>query len=466
MDTFLIKAFQLILSLSILVVLHEGGHFFFAKVFKVRVEKFFLFFDPKFHLFSTKDKWFTRLFPRFRNKETEYGIGWLPFGGYVKIAGMIDESMDTEQMKQPVQAWEFRSKPAWQRLFIMIGGVLVNFLLALVIYSSILFVWGEEYIPMKRMYMGFNFNEEAQTIGFRDGDVLISADGVAFQRLDGNVYRALSEAKTVTVKRRQKYVNISMPEDMDMLSMIRQVPAFLVPRIPSVVDSVPVGTPAYEAGLRSGCKINEVDGVKVYFWSDFDNLMSRKADMLATGCSREDSLRLRTMTVVYTTRDHRQTDTVEVCLTADYKLGVIKRSLSNYYKPIHVEYGFWESIPAGVRHGLSVLTGYVSDLKYVFTSDGVKSVGSFGTIGSIFPDVWDWQSFWGITAFLSIMLAFMNILPIPALDGGHVLFLLAEIIMRRPPSEKFMERAQMVGMTLLIALMLLACYNDIVRFLF
>ncbi|MCM1108900.1 MAG: RIP metalloprotease RseP [Clostridium sp.] len=466
MDIFLIKAFQLILSLSILVVLHEGGHFLFSKLFKVRVEKFYLFFDPWFHLFSTKDKWFTRLFPRFRDKETEYGIGWLPFGGYVKIAGMIDESMDTEQLRKPAQKWEFRSKPAWQRLFIMIGGVLVNFLLALVIYSAVLFTWGEQYIPMKRMYMGFNFNQEAQAIGFRDGDVLISADGVPFQQFDGNVYRTLSEANTVTVKRNRRYVNINMPEEMDMLQMIRQYPAFLVPRVPSVVDSVLVGTPAYEAGLRSGCKINAIDGQPIYYWSDFDNLMSRKADMLSAGCSHADSVRLRTMTVAYTAQSHLQPDTVEVQLTEDYRLGIVKRSLLHYYKPIQVEYGLLESIPAGVSHGVAVLSGYVSDLKYLFTSDGVKSVGSFGTIGSIFPATWNWQAFWEITAFLSIMLAFMNILPIPALDGGHVLFLLAEIIMRRPPSDKFLERAQMVGMVLLISLMLLACYNDIVRFLF
>lgn len=466
MDTFLIKTFQLILSLSILVVLHEGGHFLFSKLFKVRVEKFFLFFDPKFHLFSTKDKWFLRLFPRFRNRETEYGIGWLPFGGYVKISGMIDESMDTEQLKKPAQAWEFRSKPAWQRLLIMTGGVLVNFFLALFIYSAILFTWGEEYIPMKRMTMGFNFNEAAHAIGFQDGDILMEADGVPFQRFEGTVFRTISEAQTVTVKRQGQYVNITMPEDMDMLAMLRQVPPFLAPRVPSVVDSVLVGMPAYEAGLRSGCKINAVDGVKVYYWDQFDNLMSRKADQLAAGCSREDSIRLRTMRVVYTPAGHMPSDTVDVLLTADYQLGIMKRSLLHYYKPIRVNYTLAESIPAGVRHGLDVLGGYVSDLKYIFTSEGVKSVGSFATIGSIFPATWDWQSFWEITAFLSIMLAFMNILPIPALDGGHVLFLLAEIIMRRPPSDKFLERAQMVGMTLLICLMLLACYNDIVRFLF
>ena len=466
MDATLIKALQLILSLSILVVLHEGGHFFFSKLFGVKVEKFFLFFDPYFHLFSTKDKWVTRLFPRLKKNETEYGVGWLPFGGYVKISGMIDESMDTEQMSKPVQSYEFRAKPAWQRLFIMIGGVLVNFLLALVIYSMVLFAWGEQYMPMKNMTMGFNFNESAKTIGFQDGDQLVAADGVDFERFDGTVYRTISEAKTVTVLRNGALIDLQMPEDMNMLQMLQENPPFLVPFVPSEVDTVLAGTPAYEAGIRGGCRIDAIDGKPVKCWSDFDNLMARKADVLAAGCSHEDSVRLRSLTVVYTDPVSAQTDTVALTLTPDYKLGIVKTSMLNYYDLATNTYGFWESIPAGVRHGLSVLSGYVSDLKYMFTSEGVKNVGSFGTIGSIFPATWDWQSFWEITAFLSIMLAFMNILPIPALDGGHVLFLLVEIVTRRPPSQKFMERAQVIGMTLIFGLMLLACYNDIMKFLF
>lgn len=461
----LIKALQLILSLSILVILHEGGHFFFSKLFKVKVEKFYLFFDPYFHLFSTKDKWITRIFPKLKKNETEYGVGWLPFGGYVKIAGMIDESMDTEQLKQPVQPWEFRAKPAWQRLFIMIGGVLVNFLLALFIYSMVLFAWGEEYMPMKSVTMGFQFNESAKTLGFQDGDRLVAADGVTFERWDANVYRTLSEAQTVTVDRGGRQVNIQLGGDLDLLKMLKEVPPFMAPIVPSVIDSVLPDMPAAKAGIHAGDRILAVDGSPVSTWSDFDLLMARKSDVLAAGCTPADSARLRTMQVVYAPAGTTVNDTVTLELSKDYMLGIVKKSMFDYYQLQHNDFGFWESFPAGISHGLTVLSGYVSDLKYMFTSEGVKNVGSFGTIGSIFPATWDWQSFWEITAFLSLMLAVMNILPIPALDGGHVLFLIAEMIMRRPPSQKFMERAQMVGLALLLGLMLLACYNDIVKFL-
>lgn len=465
METALIKALQLILSLSILVILHEGGHFFFSKLFKVKVEKFFLFFDPYFHLFSTKDKWITRIFPKLKNNETEYGIGWLPFGGYVKISGMIDESMDTEQMKQPVQPWEFRAKPAWQRLFIMIGGVLVNFLLALFIYSMVLFAWGEEYMPMKNLTQGMQFNEQAEQIGFRDGDRLLAADGVPFERWDANVYRTVSEAQTITVERDGKPVDITINEELDLLKMLKEVPAFMAPVVPSVLDSVLPGLPASKAGIRKGDRIIAVDGNSVSTWSDFDFLMAKKSDILAAGCSAADSARLRHMEVVYLSEGATAPDTVSLQLSQDYMLGIVRTNLLDYAQTAHNDFGFWESIPAGVSHGMTVLSGYVSDLKYMFTSEGVKSVGSFVTIGNIFPAVWDWQSFWELTAFLSLMLAVMNILPIPALDGGHVLFLIVEMIMRRPPSQKFMERAQMVGLALLMGLMLLACYNDIVRFL-
>lgn len=431
----------------------------------MKVEKFFLFFDPYFHLFSTRDKWFTRLFPKFKHNETEYGVGWLPFGGYVKIAGMIDESMDTEQMKKPVQSWEFRAKPAWQRLFIMIGGVLVNFFLALIIYAMVLFAWGEDYLSIRKMDMGFQFNSAAEQIGFKDGDVLLKADDEAFVKWDANVYRTLSEAQAVTVLREGKEVVLQMPEDMDMLKMIKETPPFLVPVVPSEIDTVMMGSPAFKAGIRKGDKILAVDGTEVHTWTDFDEVMWRKQDVLEAGCTHADSLRLRQMTVVFQVPGAMQPDTVVLELTPDYKMGIGKSSLLSYYQLEHVDYGFWASIPAGACHGLEVLSGYVSDLKYLFTSDGVKSVGSFATIGSIFPATWDWQSFWEITAFLSIMLAFMNILPIPALDGGHVLFLIAEMILRRPPSDKFLERAQMVGMVLIMSLMVLACYNDIVRFL-
>ena len=466
MDATLIKALQLVLSLSILVVLHEGGHFLFSKLFKVKVEKFFLFFDPYFHLFSTKDKWFTRLFPKCKNAETEYGVGWLPFGGYVKIAGMIDESMDTEQMKQPIKEWEFRAKPAWQRLLIMIGGVLVNFVLALFIYSIILFAWGDRYIALKDMDMGFQFNEQAERIGFRDGDIVLSADGKTIEKWDANLYRTLSEANSVVVMRGEQEITIDMPKEMNMIEMLKSTPPFLTPYIPAVIDSVLPGTPGYDAGLRKGCRILSLDGIKIDSWTDYDSLMYARMNQLSSvDCSVEDSLRLRNIVLVCQTNECDIPDTLNVQMTADYKLGIIKSSILDYYLPVQKDYNLLTSIPAGILHGIDVLSGYVSDLQYLFTSDGAKNVGGFITIGSIFPATWDWLTFWETTAFLSIMLAFMNILPIPALDGGHVLFLIAEIIMRRPPSEKFMERAQMVGMTLIMCLMLLACYNDIVRFL-
>lgn len=461
----LIKALQLILSLSILVVLHEGGHFLFAKLFRVRVEKFFLFFDPWFHLFSTKDKWFVRLFPRAGRTETQYGVGWLPFGGYVKISGMIDESMDTEQMRQPVQPYEFRAKPAWQRLLIMIGGVLVNFLLALFIYIMILFACGEQYISMRDMSLGFRFNEQAHSLGFVDGDQILAADGCDIVRWEGDVYRTLSTAQYVTVLRQGQSVNVNMPGDLNLIEMIQSTPPFVEPFMPCVIDSVLLGSPAEIGGLRSGDKLIAFAGESTPTWTDFDLVRNDCCEALASAVTRADSILLQTVVISYVANGTSDTLTTTLNVGSDFKLGVFMQSLSELYTPTHVDYGFFAAIPAGIRYGIDVLSGYVSDLRYLFTSDGARSVGSFITIGSIFPSTWDWLIFWETTAFLSLMLAFMNILPIPALDGGHVIFLIAEIILRRPPGEKFMERAQTVGMVLLIGLMLLACYNDIVRFI-
>lgn len=466
MDTFLIKAAQLILSLCILVTLHECGHFFFSKLFRVRVEKFYLFFNPYFHLFSTKDKWFARLCPRSKKWQTEYGVGWIPLGGYVKIAGMIDESMDLEQMKKPAQVWEFRSKPAWQRLLIMVGGVLVNFLLALFLYAAILFTWGKDSLPMERIKMGFVFNETAKAVGFQNGDVPLEADGQCLAEWNyGTVMRAIAEAQTVTVMRNGEKKVLTMPDDLDMLQLVKERPPFLAPFVPSVVDSVLVGSPAYKAGMRTGARLLAVEGKTIASWNEFDELMARKNDILAVDCTPQDSARLRSLPVVFQNQG-AEPDTVTLLLTSDYRLGIVKQSILHHYPLQHTDYGLLSSIPEGIKYGINVLVGYVSDLKYLFSAEGAKSVGSFGTIGSIFPATWDWQGFWGITAFLSIMLAFMNILPIPALDGGHVLFLLAEIVTGRQPSEKFLERAQMVGMLLLLGLMLLAGYNDIVKFFF
>ena len=446
METFLIRALQLIMSLSLLVIIHEGGHFLFARLFKTRVEKFCLFFDPWFTLFKFKPK----------NSETEYGIGWLPLGGYVKIAGMIDESMDTEQMKQPVQPWEFRAKPAWQRLLIMVGGVLFNFLLALFIYSMILFTWGDEYVPLQKAPLGMDFNETAKAIGFRDGDILVSADGVPFERYGGDMLTSIVDARQVTVLRDGQEASVYIPEDM-MERLLADSVRFASFRYPFVIDSIMPGQPAALAGLQPGDSITQLDGRNIAYFDFKEEMQNRqKAADDSTG---------RFLTLTYVRAGVADT----VTLTADslYQIGIAASLQTNKLLPVvKKEYSFFASIPAGVTLGVNTLKGYVSQMKYLFSKEGAKQLGGFGTIGSIFPATWDWYQFWYMTAFLSIILAFMNILPIPALDGGHVLFLIYEIVARRKPSDKFMERAQMVGMFLLFGLLIWANFNDVLRFFF
>lgn len=475
MEIFLIKALQLILCLSILIVLHEGGHFFFAKLFGIRVEKFYLFFDYKFHLFSTYSKWWRRLRgkkPLQKDKDgnypydgTEYGIGWIPLGGYVKIAGMIDESMDTEQMKKPAQKWEFRSKPAWQRLIVMLGGVTVNFLLALFIYSMILLVWGESYVPMKSMKMGFTYNEQAHSLGFQEGDIPIGADDKTFRDFNTDVYRSISTARQVRVLRNGHTVTLDMPEGgLNLLHMFQADKPFMSLNLPSTIDSVVVGTPAEKAGLKKGDRILAFNNTPVKNWTDYNVAINALSKRLV-GATTNDSLRKRHVSIVIERPSATETDTIHLVLDSELKMGVIQASALSYYKPITQRYSFFASFPAGIRHGINVFHGYVSDLRYLFTKEGAQSVGSFGAIGSMFPSAWDWQRFWELTAFISIILAFMNILPIPALDGGHAFFLIIEMITRRKFSLKFQERAQIVGMTLLILLMIYAIGNDIFRFL-
>lgn len=440
MEIFFIRALQLIMALSLLVLIHEFGHFIFSRIFKVRVEKFYLFFDYKFSLFKWKPK----------NSDTEYGIGWLPLGGYCKISGMIDESMDTEQMKQPAQPYEFRAKPAYQRLLIMIGGVLFNFILALFIYSMILFTWGESYYDVQKATYGMEFNENAKAIGFVDGDILLRSGGYDLKKYDVDLLRKIIDEKNVTVMRDGKEVTIAIPEEFGLLDIGKETP-FMQYRIPAVIDSILPGSAAALAGVQRGDSIVSIAGKSIDSWY---KLMTILEEAKATGNSNVNIAAIR--------------NGEEIALTANmdstYKLGVMPRELG--YTPVVHEYSFFESFPVGVKYGCNVLKGYVSDFKYVFSSEGAKSVGMFGTIGSMFPSVWDWHRFWLMTAFLSIVLAFMNILPIPALDGGHVLFLLVEVITGRKPSDKFLEYAQMVGMIILLGLFLLATYNDITRFLF
>lgn len=446
METFLIRALQLVMSLSLLIVIHEGGHFLFARLFKVRVNKFYLFFNPWFSLFKYKPK----------NSETEYGIGWVPLGGYVQIAGMVDETQSSEDLNHPIEDWEFRAKPAWQRLLIMIGGVLMNFLLALFIYSMILFTWGDSYVALKDMTHGMEFNERAERIGFCDGDILLSADGKPLERFDMDMLRLITEARIVTVNRQGIEVEIYMPE-VSLLDIAKDDPAFIAPLIPNVVDSVVAGMPIAEAGIQKGDRLIAVNNKTVNSWNSFLYEMSNiRAVAEAEGKKYAD------LNLVYSRNGI--CDTLSLRTDSMYQVGVVKNGILDY-KETQLEYGFFESFPAGIALGVNTLKGYVNDLKYVFTKEGAQSLGGFGTIGSIFPEAWNWYLFWKMTAFLSIILAFMNILPIPALDGGHVLFLLYEIIVRRKPSEKFMEYAQMAGMILLFALLIWANFNDLLRFL-
>ena len=443
METFLVKALQLILSLSILVLVHKFGHFIFARIFKVRVEKFYLFFDPWFSIFKFKPK----------NSDTEYGVGWLPLGGYCKISGMIDESMDKEAMAQPPKPYEFRSKPAGQRLMIMVAGVLFNFLLALFIYSMVLFTWGDTFLPLKNVKAGMDYSETFHNVGFQDGDILLKADDTELERFGEDCFRRVLNAQTVTVLRGGVETVIPIPEDMAQRVM-RDKKGFASYRFPMVVRELGKTesgeSPAAVAGLQPGDSIVSINGIVTPSFYEVGEVLAQNKDKdVLVGFYRAGIPQTLTL----------HTDTAG-------KMGIYSVSPFDMYQTVTRKYGFFESVPAGVMLGVNTLKGYVSDMKYVFTKEGASSLGGFGTIGSLFPAEWDWHSFWMKTAFLSIILAFMNILPIPALDGGHVMFLLYEVIARRKPSDKFLEYAQVTGMFLLFALLIYANGNDIFRFFF
>ena len=443
METFLVKALQLILSLSILVLVHEFGHFIFARIFKVRVEKFYLFFDPWFSIFKFKPK----------NSDTEYGVGWLPLGGYCKISGMIDESMDKEAMAQPPKPYEFRSKPAGQRLMIMVAGVLFNFLFALFIHSMVLFTWGDTFLPLKNVKAGMDYSETFHNVGFQDGDILLKADDTELERFGEDCFRRVLNAQTVTVLRGGVETVIPIPEDMAQRVM-RDKKGFASYRFPMVVRELGKTesgeSPAAVAGLQPGDSIVSINGIVTPSFYEVGEVLAQNKDKdVLVGFYRAGIPQTLTL----------HTDTAG-------KMGIYSVSPFDMYQTVTRKYGFFESFPAGVMLGVNTLKGYVSDMKYVFTKEGASSLGGFGTIGSLFPAEWDWHSFWMKTAFLSIILAFMNILPIPALDGGHVMFLLYEVIARRKPSDKFLEYAQVTGMFLLFALLIYANGNDIFRFFF
>ena len=477
MGVFLIKALQFILAISLLVLLHELGHFFFAKLFKVRVTRFYLFFNPKFHLISTYDTWVRRLFKmkpevvpvkekeeegkKIKEKEyvgTEYGIGWLPLGGYCAIDGMIDET--NQKLSEETHPWEFRTKPTWQRLLIMIGGVLVNFLLALFIYAMVLFTWGETYVPAQKMTQGMEFSAEAKALGFQDHDILLSTDDGDFKTFGGDMFRQIANAKQVNVMRDGQKVTLSLSGDLSLLDMIKSTPPFVRMYTPAVIDSILPGTPASKIALQKGDSIVGVNGKAIASFGQFQDELSRVSDIVEAASSDAEKLKARDITIVV--KRDTLLDTIPVTLNEELKLGFAPPML---YKPETHEYGFFESFPAGIKYGIHTLSSYVGDMKYVFTAEGAKSLGGFGAIGSLFPASWDWHQFWLMTAFLSIILAFMNILPIPALDGGHVLFLLFEMLTGRKPSEKFMIRAEYIGFGILLLLMIVANLNDILRWL-
>ena len=456
METFLIKAAQLIVAFAILVIIHEFGHYIFSRIFGVKVEKFYLFFNPWFTLYKYKPK---KPAPKPGEEEkmtwrdTEYGIGWVPLGGYCKIAGMIDESMDTEQMKQPAKPWEFRSKPAWQRLLIMVGGVLFNFILAIIIYTGIVFAWGEKYIPFRNATEGMMYSETAHKVGFVDGDIPLAADGKELTYYSGDELLKMLDAKVVTVLRNKcDTVNINIPDGFIFTANkeAEEGNLFRAYRLPVVISDLQPGMGAVKAGLMKSDSIVSINGVSTPSFDIFKAELDKNPD--------------KDVTIGFV-RNGKPMES-KVAVDAAGKIGIMLTPLTDIYRTVTREYSIFASIPRGIELGVEKLTSYVSQMKYVFTREGAKNLGGFGAIGNIFPESWNWEQFWSITAFLSVILAFMNILPIPALDGGHVLFLLVEIITRRQPSEKFLEYAQMAGMAFLFALLLFANGNDIYRFFF
>lgn len=479
MDSFLIKAVQLILAFAILVIIHEFGHFLFARIFGVRVEKFYIFFDPWTELFKWKPGKYFGIFGKKKNldksepaaeepdnydenenrhfwRSTEYGIGWLPFGGYCKISGMIDESMDKEQMAQPAKPWEFRSKPAWQRLLIMVAGVLFNFLLAILIYAGIVYATGEKYVPIENAAMGMEYSGEARKIGFHNGDIPLRADGKPLSQQPAEARMEMLQASTVDVLRGNDTVSIKIPENF-IFSLDKEAKSdtalinFMAYRIPVRITQVVPGEGAAKAGIKEGDRIVSVDSISTPSLSEFLSALKNHEN------------RTVTLGVV---RNNESADTlaVRVPLSESSKMGVgLEIDPSAFFKANEIKYNLFQAIPRGITMGTDKLTSYAKSMKLVFTKEGAQSIGGFGSIGAIFPEKWDWIAFWNIAAFLSVALAFMNILPIPALDGGHVMFLIYEVITGRKPSLKFMEYAQMIGMAILILLLLYANGMDIVR---
>ncbi len=435
----LIKIAQLLLSLSILVIVHEFGHFITAKMFGARVEKFYLFFDAWFSLF------------KFKKGDTEYGIGWLPLGGYVKIAGMMDESMDKEQLAKPAEPWEFRSKKTWQRLIIMLGGVTLNVVLAFIIYIGMLWAWGEEYLPNSQAKYGVAVDSIGMQMGIRNGDKILALDGKpveVFNKIAGQII--LNQVKIITVERNNKKVDVAVPSNLIGKILKQQKSRFITLRTPFCIAAFAKNSNAKAAGMIKDDQVISIDTIKIQYHDQF--IIKIKA---YAGKTVKIGI-LRGSDTVY----------CNTHVNTDGTIGVLPYTLApKYFTLAQRNYTFFEAIPAGYRATINGIDNYMKQLRLIFSkeSKAYESVGGFISIGNIFPSTWDWQSFWNLTAFLSIMLAILNILPIPALDGGHVMFLLFEMITGRKPSEKFMEYAQITGMILLLALLVFANGNDIFK---
>ncbi len=433
----LVKAGQFLLSLSLLIILHECGHFVLAKIFKTRVEKFYLFFDPWFSLFKKKIG------------ETEYGIGWLPLGGYVKISGMIDESMDKEQMKQPPQPYEFRSKPSWQRLLIMLGGVLVNFLFAIAIYVMMLHLWGETFLPVNNMTYGIMVDSTGANLGLKNGDKILSVDGQPVVNYRSIVHDiVVNDAKTIQVDRNGRKMEIELPKNAIATLIKSELP--ILPRMPFYISGFSPDSSAYNAGLRTDDRIIALNNSPTKFFDQFKSEIKNYKDQKVP------------ITVV---RDSTDTLNFTVPVTDKATIGVMADlDMSKFFNLEEKHYTLAQSVPAGIKKGYDMASSYLKQLKLLFKPEtkAYEEIGGFIKIGSIFPGVWNWQAFWNMTAFLSLILAIMNILPIPALDGGHVTFLLYEIVTGRKPGDKFLEYAQIVGMIILFSLLIYANGNDII----
>ncbi len=464
------KAAQLIVALAFLVIIHEFGHYIIARAFGIKVEKFYLFFNPGFSLFKWKPKSKKHKLDKNGNeraswRDTEYGIGWLPLGGYVKIAGMIDESMDKDQMAQPVQPWEFRAKPAYQRLCVMLAGVVFNFVLAIIIYAGIAFHWGAQYLPLESAYEGMDYSETAKKAGFQNGDIPVKADGqpVDIARV-GSLYY-LADAKEATVLRkvesdsvlfadgriadvaRRDTVTFALPEEFLWQLNDDKNKMMMTYRLPVFVQSVVGGSAAAKAGIMVGDRLVAVGGVPTPSYSELTQQLSQHKDQPTQITLQRDGKILQ----------------VNATPDSDGKLGFQLKPMTEIYPVVYKKYSLIESVPQGWRNGTDMLGSYVSSMSKVFSRHGVESIGGFGSIGSLFPEKWNWLSFWQITAFLSVVLAFMNLIPIPGLDGGHVLFLLWEVITRRKVNEKVMEWAQYAGMAFLLLLLVYANGKDLIR---